>query len=331
MEDGETTARQTSLSPDRNDFKGFSSGEGSGNGPTSPGINGKQNYLGVTSSNGVRSSVSGLGRKRKNDSAGESATSTDSDDDVQKDIKVGNVAKEVSPKRRRLRQKDCNLTGGAPVLVSKTNARRDLSNLVQQPKEVAAAGASLTDAMTAAAALESSANVLPIGDSCKGLDSKTIRNRNLELAVDSGFSSGGSQDMSPSVEQAPCIDRHSPDLSSQEPYYLDEDKHHLKVDEKEVEPKLISPTSSTLSDGSVESNTENKGPLVSLQRAYHSDASDGELCKICNISPKGAVFVHTSKACSGCCYACALKSWKRYKKCPFCTMKPKNVMKLFSH
>jgi len=93
----------------------------------------------------------------------------------------------------------------------------------------------------------------------------------------------------------------------------------------------------SLSDEDVRRKPEKVAPLVATKSApiasKSSDETHGDslLCKICESNPKGAVFVHTTKACGGSCYTCALKTWKLYKYCPFCKLKPKNVMKLFSH
>lgn len=61
------------------------------------------------------------------------------------------------------------------------------------------------------------------------------------------------------------------------------------------------------------------------------DSDDSTICSLCCDNEKSAVFVHTTKACSGCCYTCAMKTWKRWKACPFCKEKAKNVIKLYSH
>lgn len=66
-------------------------------------------------------------------------------------------------------------------------------------------------------------------------------------------------------------------------------------------------------------------------RNSFKDSDDSTICSLCFDNEKSAVFVHTKKACSGCCYTCAMKTWKRWKACPFCKEKAKNVIKLYSH
>lgn len=292
---------------------------------------GKQNYLtvnhttstnlanGTSSSHNNRSSASKFGRKRKNgDSAGETESSSDSSCDELNEVL--DSTKKVSPKRRRIspkHQRNDKLT-----VVSRIDACRDLSKLMDcngPSKEVAAAGASAeAKAVTAAATFESSAATLINQNKYNSPLDKDFINKQVDRIkheqLDSGMSSGASQESIPT------------EFSSQEIFGSDPDeiKHT-------VPPKPLLATSSNASDGAAsESSTKSKENLTT-QRAYHSDNSDSELCKICNSSSKGAVFVHTNKACSGACYACAKKSWKKYKKCPFCTLKPKTVIKLFSH
>lgn len=87
--------------------------------------------------------------------------------------------------------------------------------------------------------------------------------------------------------------------------------------------------SSDLEFVSNESNKLRQQPESMSSKSNDSDESN--ICSLCFDNEKSAVFVHTKKACSGCCYTCAMKTWKKYKVCPFCKEKAKNVIKLFSH
>lgn len=60
------------------------------------------------------------------------------------------------------------------------------------------------------------------------------------------------------------------------------------------------------------------------------DSSYG-LCMMCLTEPKNGVFVHSRFLHLCCCYRCAVKVWKKQKRCPICNCKVKNVLKLFVH
>lgn len=320
-------------------------------------IPGKHSYsvVGSNENHNINSIVNGRAsnsvnhgrvQKRKIDSAGEasvaSSNSTDSDSSV-----IGGVgsAKKVSPKRRRLSRQtpirassingNCSSSAATVARLTPTKARRDLSDLVtsdhdtlsKPPSYTAASLKDVVDAgavfrqqpavMSATTALKSCVDISAKNGLLLDLDNK----KSTELTGhDSGFSSGGSQDMSPTSDGYPS--QTTSVLDSQETITTDSTQKS-DGEEKTYEVKPLSATSSNASDiMSAESSTEGK-PMYT--------GSDNETCKICSNSTKEAVFVHTNKACSGCCYSCALKVWKKWKTCPFCKLKPKNVMKLFSH
>lgn len=146
----------------------------------------------------------------------------------------------------------------------------------------------------------------------------TLQLNSQQSLKDSGFSesTGGSssqESYSPCYERDILLGYKGVDTQS----FSDEDNNKKSL------PAVVSALKPIKSDSSISSVSQ----VSSL--AYTND--DSELCSICKVSQKGAVFVHTNKACSGCCYTCALKTWKMYKNCPFCKAKPKNVMKLFTH
>lgn len=121
-----------------------------------------------------------------------------------------------------------------------------------------------------------------------------------------------------------------------------------------LKPSPLSATSSTCSEASIESGVsiatlrQTKSDIdqmfsndsgkqqqqlprqISSQNSI-KDNDDSTICSVCFANEKSAVFVHTKKACSGCCYTCAMKTWKKWKSCPFCKEKAKNVIKLYSH
>ncbi|GAB0094075.1 hypothetical protein DMENIID0001_092970 [Sergentomyia squamirostris] len=55
------------------------------------------------------------------------------------------------------------------------------------------------------------------------------------------------------------------------------------------------------------------------------------LCIMCLEEPKNGVFVHSNFLHLCCCYKCAVKVWKKQKRCPICNAKVNNVLKLFVH
>lgn len=54
-----------------------------------------------------------------------------------------------------------------------------------------------------------------------------------------------------------------------------------------------------------------------------------EMCIMCNESPKNGIFLHSTGAHMCCCYKCAVKYWNKSKRCAYCNMKVKNVVKAF--
>uniref|UniRef100_A0A336M176 CSON009607 protein n=1 Tax=Culicoides sonorensis TaxID=179676 RepID=A0A336M176_CULSO len=112
-----------------------------------------------------------------------------------------------------------------------------------------------------------------------------------------------------------------------------------------IKPSPLSATSSNCSEASIESGVssishELDSKMVKREfnnkqqqqlNSNNKDFEESMTCSLCFDNEKSAVFVHTKKACSGCCYTCAMKTWKKYKNCPFCKEKAKNVIKLYSH
>lgn len=54
-----------------------------------------------------------------------------------------------------------------------------------------------------------------------------------------------------------------------------------------------------------------------------------EPCVLCNERPKNGIFVHSTGGHLCCCYSCAVKSWTKTKRCAWCNLKAKNVIKAF--
>lgn len=54
-----------------------------------------------------------------------------------------------------------------------------------------------------------------------------------------------------------------------------------------------------------------------------------EPCVLCNENPKNGIFVHSTGGHLCCCYSCAVKSWTKTKRCAWCNLKAKNVIKAF--
>lgn len=123
---------------------------------------------------------------------------------------------------------------------------------------------------------------------------------------------------------------------SSEPVEISNENHKkLASPLRSTSSAIMTNDNSSLSIGALKRSTSDPIRIITdageLKRSCVSDSSETSMCIMCIDSPKGAVFVHTMKACGGCCYTCAMKAWKRYKVCPFCREKAKNVMKLFSH
>lgn len=55
-----------------------------------------------------------------------------------------------------------------------------------------------------------------------------------------------------------------------------------------------------------------------------------EMCIICNSTPKNSVFLHGRIAHMCCCYRCAMKTWKKLKRCPICNRIVSNVVRVFT-
>lgn len=281
--------------------------------------------------NNNRLSANKSGRKRRNSESTVTESSCGDDSDPEHNVtSPAKLARKMSPKRRRVSRVttkiDCSSDSATPATMmvsSKVNhARRDLSNLATTSstiingslKEiVAAAGASgEAKAMTAAAALESktSATITTTTDQHfeQLLDNKAghigtdniLADKNM-IVISSNKNEHNKQDADSGISSG----------GSQEALLSDLEEMHKNTG---LVPKPLTATSSSTS----ESSSEN----------HHSDS---ELCKICNFSKPGAVFVHTNMACAGACYTCAIKTWGKYKKCPFCQLKSRNVIKLFTH
>ncbi|GLV31832.1 hypothetical protein CBL_07592 [Carabus blaptoides fortunei] len=54
-----------------------------------------------------------------------------------------------------------------------------------------------------------------------------------------------------------------------------------------------------------------------------------EMCIMCNEHPKNGIFVHSTGGHMCCCYTCAVKFWSKSKRCAWCNLKAKNVIKGF--
>ncbi|XP_074099336.1 uncharacterized protein LOC141527658 [Cotesia typhae] len=59
-----------------------------------------------------------------------------------------------------------------------------------------------------------------------------------------------------------------------------------------------------------------------------SDDTDSKLCHVCTVKPKDGAFVHGKILHIFSCYTCAIKTWKRTRRCPICQRQVKNVSKL---
>ncbi|CAH2085071.1 unnamed protein product [Euphydryas editha] len=53
----------------------------------------------------------------------------------------------------------------------------------------------------------------------------------------------------------------------------------------------------------------------------------GDKCIVCTTEPKSGVFVHGRIAHICCCYKCAVRVWKKTKRCPVCNSKVSNVLR----
>jgi len=68
-----------------------------------------------------------------------------------------------------------------------------------------------------------------------------------------------------------------------------------------------------------------------VSSSYLSQAENNEnLCNICLIMPKNAVFNHGKIGHIYCCYPCAKRLKKKSDKCPICNLKVKFITKMIS-
>lgn len=106
-----------------------------------------------------------------------------------------------------------------------------------------------------------------------------------------------------------------------------------KKEEVMSKTEIIKKESNSISNEDV---IEKRNKLITKEEVEKSDSERSveqtapELCILCNNGPKNSIFLHGNKAHMCCCYKCAIKTWKASKRCPICSCKVKNVVKVFT-
>ncbi|XP_063706555.1 uncharacterized protein LOC134835599 isoform X2 [Culicoides brevitarsis] len=280
-------------------------------------------------------------KRKQEDSAGDSISSSSESEIEENEAKI--QRKRASPKRRCIRSTS-----------SSQKIKQDCASPAKQHLALNSVEVTVTKS-TSSSSLESDFSLSKQSTIAgKGMFDRVLSQH------DSGISSqeaGSSQESMYSVDLKPApLQRVNAEMSIKRSYDdTSESSEELFAGNKRFKASVLVATSSNVSESSVVSNASSISGAASLRQTA-SDSSllqngnkeqprdqqlsrtlsqnlddDSKICRLCFDNEKSAVFVHTKKACSGCCYTCAMKSWKKWKECPFCKEKARNVIKLYSH
>ncbi|KAL1500870.1 hypothetical protein ABEB36_006295 [Hypothenemus hampei] len=142
------------------------------------------------------------------------------------------------------------------------------------------------------------------------------------LSQDSGV--GSSQDMQ-SIELEQIVEPKpgtSKDTSVQP--IINRKRQHSDITQSIVEVKKLK--SATVLPQGQPNCSSSSSTSVSIK----STKSEPELCMFCNNAPKDSIFLHGNKAHLCCCYSCAKKTFKSFRRCPICNGVVNKVIKIFS-
>lgn len=280
-------------------------------------------------------------KRKHEDSAGDSMSSS-SDSEMEEARKV---RKRASPKRRCIRGSNTSMKDCALITKQNLAIKSSLDSCIDVGNPLSLSKQSTNDTNS-------------LGTLGYNKNSAGINIQRFLCQTDSGISS---QEAASSQEF--CFSDIKPAMLTRmnaQVLYVDngtwpEELLGTGKNYNQLKPSPLSATSSNCSLASVESgcsvatlrqtasdsesNTKQlqqqqlplKSQLSSQNSSSSKDSDDSTICSLCFDNEKSAVFVHTTKACSGCCYTCAMKTWKKWKVCPFCKDKAKNVIKLYSH